>query len=183
MKKLEKKWMSLMKKLNLILSSFFIILLIFSSNKTLSEEKIIFGKAKIIDGDTIKINNNKIRLYGIDAPEIKQLCKRVYLNIYFLSFKKKYLCGKISAQKLKKLLSNKIIKCHIEGIDRYKRILAICHRNKLNINSWLVRTGQAVAYKKYSKKYIIQEAEARKSKLGIWRGDFEMPWEWRKNNK
>ena len=68
-----------------------------------SEEiKEISGNAQIVDGDTIKINSKRIRLYGIDAPEIKQMCKKPYLTIIFLTFTKDYPCGKISTEKLKK---------------------------------------------------------------------------------
>ena len=155
-------------------------LFVFSQN---SNSQIISGYAIVIDGDTIKINNHKIRLYGIDAPEKKQLCKRIFFNISFLSFEKKYLCGEVSTKKLKKLVNNKKIKCHIKGKDRYKRKLAICFKHKLSINSWLVRNGYAVAYKKYSKKYLDEEFDAKNDKLGIWQGTFEMPWNWRKNVK
>ena len=68
--KLEKKWMSLMKKLKLILVSFFFIILnIYNSFSLNSDYKIISGKPVVTDGDTIKINNKKIRFSGIDAPE------------------------------------------------------------------------------------------------------------------
>ena len=100
MKKSEKKWMILMKKLNLSLFSLLIFFLF--SIASLSSEKIILGNAKVIDGDTIKINDNKIRLFGIDAPEKKQMCEKNFLTISFLSFKKKYPCGEISTEKLKK---------------------------------------------------------------------------------
>ena len=148
-----------------------------------SKSDIISGVAVVIDADTIKINDNKIRLFGIDAPEKKQLCTKIFLTISFLSFKKKYPCGEVSTQKLKKLINKNIIKCHVEGKDRYQRKLAICFRNKLNINSWLVRNGYAVSYQKYSKKYLSEEIEAKNDKKGIWQGEFEMPWDWRKNAK
>ena len=86
MKKSEKKWMILMKKLNLSLFSLLIFFLF--SIVSHSSEKIILGNAKVIDGDTIKINDNKIRLFGIDAPEKKQMCEKNFLTISFLSFKK-----------------------------------------------------------------------------------------------
>ena len=73
--------------------------------------------------------------------------------------------------------------CIRDSIDRYKRKLATCYKNKLNINSWLVRNGYALAYIKYSKKYILQEKEAKRDQLGIWQGTFENPWDWRKNVK
>ena len=145
--------------------------------------EIIKGKVKVIDGDTVKIKNNKIRLSGIDAPELNQLCSKVFLSLSFISFYKKYYCGKISTEKLKRLLKNGIILCKVENIDRYKRKLATCYKNKLNINSWLVRNGYALAYIKYSKKYILQEKEAKRDQLGIWQGTFENPWDWRKNVK
>ena len=148
-----------------------------------SQSEIISGSAVVTDGDTIKINNNKIRLFGIDAPEKKQLCEKIFLTISFISFKKKYPCGEISTKKLKKLINKNIIKCHVEGKDRYQRKLAICFRKKLNINSWLVRNGYAVSYQKYSKKYLSEEIEAKNDKKGIWQGKFEMPWDWRKNAK
>ena len=148
-----------------------------------SQSEIISGSAVVTDGDTIKINNNKIRLFGIDAPEKKQSCEKIFLTISFISFKKKYPCGEISTEKLKKLINKNIIKCHVEGKDRYQRKLAICFSNKLNINSWLVRNGYAVSYQKYSKKYLSEEIEAKNDKKGIWQGKFEMPWDWRKNAK
>ena len=159
----------------------FLILLFLISTNTYAER--IEGIALVIDGDTIKIKNNKIRLSGIDAPESNQLCKRIFLSVQFFSFNKKYPCGKISANKLKKLVKNEIILCKVENIDRYKRKLATCFKNRLNINSWLVRNGYALAYVKYSKKYIFQEKEAERDKLGMWQGTFEKPWDWRKNEK
>tara|TARA_B100001029_G_scaffold114191_1_gene94420 strand:- start:899 stop:1405 length:507 start_codon:yes stop_codon:yes gene_type:complete len=159
-----------------------IIFFIFSFYQV-SKSEIIYGEATVVDGDTIKINDNKIRLFGIDAPEKKQMCKKIFLSISFFSFEKDYPCGVISTQKLKNLLNKKIIKCYVEGKDIFKRKLAICFRNKLNINSWLVRNGHAVAYKKYSKKYLMEEIEAKNDKRGLWQGKFEMPWDWRKNVK
>ena len=159
----------------------FLILLFLISTNTYAER--IEGKALVIDGDTIKIKNNKIRLSGIDAPESNQLCKRIFLSIQFFSFNKQYPCGKISTNKLKKLVKNETILCKVENIDRYKRKLATCFKNRLNINSWLVRNGYALAYVKYSKKYIFQEKEAERDKLGMWQGTFEKPWDWRKNEK
>ena len=166
----------LKKKFNIIL-----ILFIFAPN--LINAEIIQGKVKVVDGDTIKIKNDRIRLSGIDAPELNQLCSKVFLSLFSISFNKKYSCGKISTEKLKKLLKNEIILCKVENIDRYKRKLATCYKDKLNINSWLVRNGYALAYVKYSKKYVLQEKEAEKDKLGIWQGTFEKPWNWRKDVK
>tara|TARA_B100000579_G_scaffold121541_1_gene97814 strand:+ start:200 stop:706 length:507 start_codon:yes stop_codon:yes gene_type:complete len=148
-----------------------------------ANSEIISGKALTIDGDTIKIKNKKIRLHGIDAPEIKQLCQRTFLSIFIFSFQENYKCGEISKKKLEKYVKNNIIKCKVEGIDRYKRILGTCYKNTININSRMVRNGYAVAYKKYSKKYLSAEREAKREELGLWKGKFDMPWDWRKNVK
>ncbi len=177
--KLEIKWMSLMIKLNLILSSFFILFLfIFNSTKA---DTFLSGFPVIIDADTIKISNYKIRLFGIDAPEKKQFCEKPYFNLIIFSFKEKYPCGKISTDALKKFIKDKIISCRIEEKkDFYKRYLATCFKNDKNINSWLVKNGYALAYKKYSKKYLLDEQYAKQNKLGLWRGTFMKPEKWRR---
>ncbi len=144
--------------------------------------KIISGIAKVIDGDTIQIDKKKIRFFGIDAPEKKQQCSKPWLTISFLNFNKKYPCGEFSKNKLINLIKNKSIICKLRNKDIYGRLIAECFKNRININSWMVEHGYAVAYKKYSKKYINQENIAKKNKLGLWAGTFEMPWIWRKKN-
>ena len=160
----------------------YIIFLLFINIDVKSEEiKIVSGKAKVIDGDTIRIDMKKIRLFGIDAPEKKQQCRRSSLSISFLTFGKDYPCGQISADRLRKKINDKLVICKYSSKDRYKRFIAECFLNKTNINAWMVQTGHAVAYKKYSKKFVAQEIFAKKEKLGLWSGTFEMPWNWRKN--
>ena len=100
----------LKKKFSIVL-----ILLIFMPNFINAD--IIQGKVKVIDGDTVKIKNNKIRLSGIDAPELNQLCSKVFLSLSFISFNKKYYCGKISTEKLKRLIKNEIILCKVENLS------------------------------------------------------------------
>ena len=162
----------------IIICSIFFIL----TYKDVKSEEIkeISGNAQIIDGDTIKINSKKIRLHGIDAPEFMQKCKKPYLTIIFFTFTKDYPCGKISTQKLQKKINNKVITCKILDIDRYKRLIGECYKRNLNLNSWLVSNGYAVAYRKYSKKYISNEINAKNEKKGIWQGKFEMPWDFRR---
>ena len=144
----------------------------------------ISGKTEIIDGDTIKIKGQNIRLVGIDAPEKKQLCKKPYLNLFIFTFSKSYPCGETSTKSLKKFINNQIILCKIEEKkDFFKRYLGVCFKGKNNINSWLVKNGHALAFRKYSKKYLNEEFYAKNNKIGLWQGTFEMPWEWRKKNK
>jgi len=153
---------------------FKIFFLIFLFNNSLLYAKTIIGKAKVIDGDTIHINQNKIRLHGIDAPEKNQTC--IYED-------KKWLCGKQSTYELKKIINKQIVKCITTNIDKYKRYIAICYINKLNINQTMVKKGWAIAYRFYSKDYINEEDYARKNKAGIWKSVFEEPYKFRKTKK
>tara|TARA_B100000902_G_C27005017_1_gene761785 strand:- start:38 stop:529 length:492 start_codon:yes stop_codon:yes gene_type:complete len=147
--------------------------------------KEITGIPKIVDGDTVHINNYKIRLEGIDAPEIRQICKKEKLKISFnigYTFYEDYNCGKISKEKLTTKVQRSKIKCISSSKDRYKRYLATCFKNKINLNRWMVRNGHAVAYRRYSKEYIDDEDFAKENKLGLWQGKFLNPEKWRKLN-
>ena len=143
---------------------------------------IFEGIPRVIDGDSLEINSNKIRLFGIDAPERKQTCKKTYLIISFLKFQRNYKCGLMVTNQLKKLINNRIIKCISKNKDRYNRYLSTCYLKKIDINSWLVKNGYAFAYRRYSKKYILEEQHAKKNKLGLWQGTFQNPEKWRKKN-
>ena len=169
------------KRKALIMIIICLVIFIFTYNDVKSEElKEIKGYAKIIDGDTIKINSNKIRLHGIDAPETKQKCKKERLKSFFFSLDIDYPCGKISTNNLIRKVNNQIIKCYIKDIDRYKRFIGECYKENTNLNAWLVKNGYAVAYRKYSKKYISNEIYAKKNELGVWQGEFDMPWDYRR---
>ena len=164
----------------IIISSIFFIV---TYNDVRSENiNKISGFAKVVDGDTIKINSKKIRLYGIDAPEKKQKCKKTYLTISFMSFTKDYMCGEVSTEKLIKKINKQKLNCNILDVDRYKRLIGECFKRNINLNSWMVSNGYAVAYRKYSKKYVSDEINAKNNKLGIWQGKFEMPWDYRRKN-
>jgi len=194
--------MSLMKKQKWILSSLISLFLIInffiptpsnSKEKTVSLKSSLFGKVKIIDGDTIIIRhwmpkdkifkNFKVRLFGIDAPEKKQICKD--------RNNKDYNCGIKSSESLKRIIENKNVLCVHDNVDIYGRILGICGVESIVeeesywiwLNTYMVTTGDAVAFLKYSKKYLYHESVAKNLKLGIWQGEFDMPWEWRKKNK
>ena len=173
-----------LNKINLFLvTNICLIFFLLSYNDVKSEEvKIISGIAKVTDGDTIRIEGKKIRFFGIDAPEKKQQCKKPWLTISFISFNKNYPCGQISTDKLKKKINNKLLICKWSNKDRYKRYIAECFQDKTNVNAWMVRNGYAVAYRKYSKKFVSQEILAKREKLGLWSGTFMMPWDYRKNN-
>ena len=157
-----------MKTTILILS----IILLFFSNFVLA--KTINGKPRIIDGDTIHIKSNKIRLHGIDAPETNQTCK-INDEVWF--------CGKQSTKELKNLINKQEVKCITNDVDIYNRFVAICYVNEININQWMVKSGWAIAYRYYSKDYILDEEYAHDNKLGIWKSEFVEPYTFRRQNK
>jgi endonuclease YncB( thermonuclease family) len=128
---------------------------------------------KIIDGDTIYLNNEKIRFTGIDTPELKQTCSKNNEIIY---------CGIQARQLLINKIGKNKVKCVREGKDQYKRTLAECFVNDLSLSKFLVREGYAFAYRKYSKKFIEDENFAKNNNMGIWSMKFEYPWDWRKKN-
>jgi endonuclease YncB( thermonuclease family) len=130
------------------------------------------GVASVIDGDTIEIHGERFRLFGIDAPEAKQLCKGAK--------GKPYRCGQVAANALSDLIVNQTVTCEKRDVDRYQRIVAVCEVNGQDVGAYLVATGLAVAYVQYSKSYVPQQNAARQAGLGLWAGAFEMPWDWRR---
>ena len=127
---------------------------------------------KVIDGDTIVLNGEKIRFSGIDTPELKQTC---------MNGDEKVFCGKYAKIILVKKIGNKIPKCIREGKDVYKRTLAECFVNGESLSVFLVRSGYAFAYRKYSTKFIKDEEFAKENKLGMWAMTFQYPWDFRKS--
>ena len=113
---------------------------------------------KIVDGDTIVLNGEKIRFSGIDTPELKQTC---------MNGNQKVFCGMFAKMLLVKKIGNEAPKCISEGKDAYKRTLAECFINGESLSAFLVRSGYAFAYRKYSKKFIEDEEFAKKKKLGM----------------
>ena len=159
--------MFLNKKKIILVISISVLVFLFTYTDIKSQD------VKITDGDTIKINGEKIRFSGIDTPELNQTCVKEGV---------KNPCGLTAKQILiDKIIDNKV-KCIKEGKDRYKRILAECFVNNESLSRYLVRSGYAFAYRKYSKKFIIDEDYARANKLGMWSMEFEYPWDFRRNN-
>ena len=128
---------------------------------------------RVVDGDTIHINGEKIRFTGIDTPELKQTCVKEGV---------KNPCGIIAKQILIKKIGDNKVKCIREGKDRYKRTLAECFVNNVSLSSYLVKSGYALAYRRYSKKFVEDEEYARINKIGMWSMTFVYPWDYRKNN-
>ena len=159
--------MYLNKRKTIFLISIFLLVFLLTINDIKSQE------LKVVDGDTIHLNGEKIRFTGIDTPELKQTCIKQGIKNY---------CGVTAKKILIDKIGSKIVECISQGKDRYKRTLAECFVNNESLSSYLVRSGYAFAYRKYSKKFIEDENYAKTNNLGMWSMKFEYPWDFRKNN-
>ena len=150
-----------------------ILIFYFFSSIFFLTNNLFASHVTVVDGDTIKLGDVKIRFSGIDAPEINQTC---------IASEGKVACGKISKDTLIAKVTNNKISCTDEGKDVYGRVLGECFVNGQSLSSYLVREGFAFAYRKYSNKYIQDEEYAKSNKLGMWSMEFEYPWDFRSNN-
>ena len=134
-------------------------------------EVTLQGKYKVIDGDSLVLNGQEIRLLGIDAPEYRQTCTLENGDVYA--------CGKQSRLHLVKLARSGSLNCTGWEEDKYQRLLAICKAGENEINSMMVKNGWAVAYGDYER----EEAEAKDTGLGVWQGGFDSPQAWRESKR
>lgn len=127
------------------------------------------GKARAVDGDSLALAGKRIRLIGIDAPELRQTCQKAGGTTP---------CGNRSYAELKFLVSGKRVECEGYGLDRYDRTLAKCRIGKNDLGAIMVRKGWAISYGDYAS----EERIARSARAGIWAGDFIEPEDWRALN-
>ena len=141
-----------------------------------AEAADVTGVPKIREGDSIQIGSTRIRLGGIDAPSVDQLC----LN----KTGERWTCGVAARDELIKHAGNKSWTCHPrQAADRRGRIVARCEVDGEDIQKWLVRSGWALAFVRVSHDYEADEKAAREAKAGMWQGAFIAPWDWRVRNK
>lgn len=129
------------------------------------------GRAVVVDGDTLDLSGKRVRLEGIDAPELGQTCGRRWLGTWP--------CGRAAQKALEKLVQGRRVECQSKGLDKYGRELGICFVDGHDVNAAIVQQGMAWAFVKYSKTYLSQESAARAAKVGIWQGTAEAPWVFR----
>jgi endonuclease YncB( thermonuclease family) len=135
----------------------------------------ITGPARVIDGDTLDMSGTRIRLWGIDAPETRQMCDGQDGQTYE--------CGRDSRAVMIELTRDRVVTCDPRDRDRYGRVVAVCRTEAGDINAAIVRRGWAVDWPRYSQGAYSREQEAaRQEGLGIWSGRFQMPWEWRREH-
>jgi endonuclease YncB( thermonuclease family) len=134
----------------------------------------IAGRAKVVDGDSLEIGGDRVRLFGIDAPEGRQDCRRNG---------QAWRCGEDAAAKLRSLVQGATLRCMPRDTDEYGRSVSVCKNGSTDINAEMVRAGFALAYRRYSNDYVDEENEARKAKRGLWAGEFTPPWDWRRESR
>lgn len=133
------------------------------------------GRMRVIDGDTLEIKSEKFRLWGIDAPELRQRCEREG---------KAYACGAKAREALSRLIGNQEVTCKEVNRDRYQRTVARCAANGEDLAALLVRSGWALDYRRYSNgRYAKDQAVAKRKGAGLWAGKFKPPWIWRSNKR
>ncbi|HEU0145298.1 MAG TPA: thermonuclease family protein [Bradyrhizobium sp.] len=150
-------------------------LLLVSLLPSLAQAADITGVPRIREADSVQIGATRIRLGGIDAPAVDQLC----LN----NAGERWTCGIAARDELIKHADGKEWTCHPRQTDRRGRQIARCDVDGEDIQKWLVQNGWALAYTRLSKDYEPDEKAAREAKAGMWQGAFIAPWDWRVRNK
>ena len=134
----------------------------------------ITGPARVINADTLDLRGKRIRLYGIDALEAKQICWRKATP---------WKCGADATAALTRLIGTAELRCAERGVDRYKQTLAVCYLGRINLSAWLVSQGWAITFRRNSDHYNKLEDAARDAGAGMWETQFVMPWVWRRNHR
>ena len=133
------------------------------------------GAPRIVDGDTLEIAGRRVRLFGVDAPELDQVCQRAGHD---------YHCGKVARAALWDLVGGLDVSCEAQGAAPAEDdiVLATCSAGGVSLNEGMVRSGWALADPQAVDRYQAIQAEAEQARRGLWRGEFEPPWNWRQAN-
>lgn len=158
----------------------FLLAIGFATSITLSCSAVhatsgISGIPTIVDGDTVQIQQTKIRLQGIDAPETDQVCLDPQ--------GKAWACGIAARDRLIQHSAEREWDCDLGDRDRYGRSLGTCFAEGEDVAGWMVHQGWALSFVKYSHSYDRDEGAARDARSGLWQGAFVAPWDWRHRNK
>lgn len=129
---------------------------------------------KVSDGDSLRSGPLRIRLYGIDAPELKQTCTD--------NSGARWPCGRAARDAMAEIATTAPLRCVLMDVDRYGRLIMRCLAGRTDIAEHLVASGLALAYRRYSTDYVAAEIAAREDGRGLWSGEFEALWDWRRRN-
>lgn len=128
------------------------------------------GRARAVDGDTLEVAGQKVRLFGVDAPELDQTCDRSGRS---------WACGKAAREELAGIVGRMRLSCEVQDVDKYGRAVAVCIAGEADIGALMVRRGMALAYRRYSGRYVNAEKAARAEGLGLWSAEWVTPEDYR----
>ena len=155
----------------MLISRIFLALTFVVASATVAAQDLT-GVARVIDGDTLEVADQRIRIHGIDAPETRQLCS---------TGMDRTACGKQATQEMRDLIDGEPVRCEQRDIDRYGRIVAVCFNAEgLDLGKQMVRHGWALAYRQYGLDYVADEETASATREGMWETTFFAPWDWRR---
>ena len=132
--------------------------------------QVVQGAARALDGDSLVVGVQEVRLFGIDAPEFDQTCQKDGAP---------WACGQIAKDQLAALVTAQRVECRGQDKDQYGRIVAVCSIGYDELNRIMVEQGWAVAYRQFGDNYVPAELQAKAQRLGIWSSEFVMPEEFR----
>lgn len=131
-----------------------------------SKTTVVQGLAEVLNGHTLIIDNEELRLFGIEAPEIHQICNELNL-------------GKMSKEFLEQLTRGKLVICKGRQRDKKRRLLVYCTADDTDINSVMVKSGYAFNFKWFTSQYDKEEKFAKDNLLPVWKNGCENPFFYR----
>ena len=135
-----------------------------------SYAQTVTGEATASDGDSLVVSGRRIRLFGIDAPELAQSCTKQGIA---------WNCGEQASANLAELIKGNAVHCSGQGVDQHARLVAVCSAGGVELNETMVAYGWAVAYREFSDAYVSAETRAKSNGLGIWSSQFQRPSDYR----
>jgi endonuclease YncB( thermonuclease family) len=145
------------------------------ARQTAQGQQALVGQASVIDGDTIEIHGQRIRLWGIDAPESRQQCTTAAGTLEP--------AGRRAANRLDAIIGDHVVACADRGRDRYGRVIGSCEASGADISQRMVQEGLAWADVQYSSDYVADETIARNDREGVWSMSCEARWDWRRQRR
>ena len=133
----------------------------------------ISGAAKALEGDLLEVDGKRVRLFGIDAPEIAQSCRVMIFS---------WSCGEDAREMLGALITDRTVTCTEMTRDIVGLPAALCRTESVRLNETMVRIGMALASPSEPRTFAADEAAAAHYGVGVWRSRFDKPWEWRAAN-
>ncbi|MBC8293005.1 MAG: thermonuclease family protein [Proteobacteria bacterium] len=141
-----------------------------------SEQSAVVGRAEVVDGDSLLVGAVKVRLFGIDAPEVGQYCEG--------SDGSRWPCGQHATVALDRLAGGRAVSCEVKDTDSWGRKVCVCKLGDgRDLSEAMVTAGWALAYRRFSNDYVDDETRAESRGVGIWRGSMVPPWKWRADRR